>query len=64
MYTNINTGMVLIEIPQYIYQRDIHSLSIPSDALIEAFTIIMRNNVFQFGDTFWIQKTGTAMGAP
>ena len=24
----------------------------------------MRNNVFKFEDTFWYQKTGTAMGTP
>ena len=29
-----------------------------------ALRLLMTNNVFQFGDTFWLQKVGTAMGAP
>ena len=64
MYTNINTSMALIEIAQYIHQRENHFSTIPTDALAEALAIVMKNNVFRFGDTFWIQKTGTAMGTP
>ena len=64
MYTNINTGKALIEIAQHIHQRSNRFNHIPAPALIEALSIIMRNNVFQFGDTFWLQLTGTAMGTP
>ena len=31
---------------------------------MDALRLLMTNNVFQFGDTYWLQKVGTAMGAP
>ena len=31
---------------------------------MDALQLLMTNNVFQFGDTYWLQKVGTAMGAP
>ena len=31
---------------------------------MDALRLLMTNNVFQFGDTFWLQKVGTAMEAP
>ena len=64
MYTNINTGMAIIEIAQYLHQHSRRFATIPADALIEALTIVMRNNVFLFGDTHWHQLQGTAMGTP
>ena len=64
MYTNIRTGMAIIEIAQYLHQHSRRFACIPANALIDALTIVMRNNVFQFGDTFWHQQTGTAMGTP
>jgi hypothetical protein len=32
--------------------------------LLQATELIMQNNIFQFGDTYWQQLTGTAMGTP
>eukprot|EP00956_Cyclotella_meneghiniana_P024221 scaffold48325_cov40-Cyclotella_meneghiniana.AAC.3 len=34
------------------------------EALIEAMNIVFQNNLFKFGDTYWRQKSGTAMGTP
>jgi hypothetical protein len=34
------------------------------EPIIVALDIVMRNNLFQFGDIYWLQKTGTAMGTP
>ena len=31
---------------------------------MDALRLLMNNNVFQFGDTYWLQKVGTAMGVP
>ena len=31
---------------------------------MDAIRLIMTNNVFTFGDTYYPQKVGTAMGAP
>jgi hypothetical protein len=34
----------------------------PVDFIIEALAEIMCSNIFQFGDTFWKQTPGCAMG--
>ena len=64
MYTNIATNKALHEIAVYIHQREDRFSSIPTDALTEALALVMKNNVFQFGNTFWHQLVGTAMGTP
>ena len=64
MYTSIRTDMALIEIAQFVHQREHLFKDTPTDAMLEALSIIMKNNVFQFGDTYWHQLTGTAMGTP
>ena len=64
MYTNIKTSAALREIAQYIHQRSHRWQCIPLEALMQALTLVMRNNIFRFGDTYWLQTSGTAMGTP
>ena len=37
---------------------------IPKKLIIDLLRLIMTNNVFQFGSTWWIQRIDTAMGTP
>ena len=37
---------------------------VEATVLMDALCLVMNNNVFQFGDTYWLQKLGKAMGAP
>jgi hypothetical protein len=61
MYTNIDTDHALLRIATFLR----HHPDCPNaSALIEALEIIMRYNIFQFGNTYWQQLTGTAMGTP
>jgi hypothetical protein len=64
MYTNIDTNHALRSIGQYLHthERHFNNLHIPS--LMEALELVMKNNVFTFGNTHWLQLTGTAMGTP
>jgi hypothetical protein len=64
MYTNIDTSQALHSIGRYLHQNSSKFHDIPIDALMEALQLIMTNNVFSFGDTYWLQLTGTAMGTP
>ena len=34
----------------------------PSDAIISAMRILMKNNIFEFGDMFFLQLLGTTLG--
>ena len=64
MYTNIHSSVAIPALRQYLITNHHLFPSIPIDALISALHLIMDHNVFQFGDTFWRQLSGTAMGAP
>ena len=63
MYTNIKTGPALHHIGKFALENKEH-LTVPPAVLMDALRLLMTNNVFQFGDTFWLQKVGTVMAAP
>ena len=63
MYTNIETDHALCEIEDFLQSSE-HCADLSRGGVLSALKIIMRHNVFQFGDTWWHQLTGTAMGAP
>ena len=66
MYTNIDTGHALDRITSFLKQNTLtYAVDIINiDALITGLRIVMTHNVFCFGDTYWVQLTGTAMGTP
>jgi hypothetical protein len=64
MYTNIPTAKALSFISNHIRETAHEFQDIPAEALIEALVIVMRNNVFTFGDVTYKQVCGTAMGTP
>ena len=63
MYTMIDTDHAIPAINRFL--RDKGGASNQQAASItKLLNIIMRNNIFKFGDTIWLQLTGTAMGTP
>ena len=63
MYTNTKTGPALYHIGQFALNNEEH-LTVPPAVFMDVLHLLMTHNIFQFGDTYWLQKLGTAMGAP
>ena len=64
MYTNIPTVECLNSIEEYLIENFDQFTHVDHDALLAALGIVMHNNIFRFGDTYWVQNNGAAMGAP
>ena len=64
MYTNIPTGACLQSIRDFLEENFAQFTHVNHDALLAALEIVMSNNIFRFGDTWWRQNNGAAMGAP
>mmetsp|Transcript_25192 Transcript_25192/g.40862 ORF Transcript_25192/g.40862 Transcript_25192/m.40862 type:complete len:678 (-) Transcript_25192:58-2091(-) len=64
MYVNINTDACLDELSKYL--RDANTRAkfphYDPDMLLEAIELVMRNNIMTFGDLFFLQLSGVAMG--
>jgi hypothetical protein len=63
MYTNINTNHALEVLEPFLANSPLCT-GCPANAVITALDILMRQNVFKLGDTYWKQNSGTTMGTP
>ncbi len=65
MYTNVDVDHSIQTLHNWF---DTYKNELPPDLspllLLKALEFVMNNNIFSFGDTYWLQKTGTAMGTP
>jgi hypothetical protein len=65
MYKNIdtNTGIRAFKMLFSEY-RNLIPNDLPQELFLNILIIIMENHIFKFGDTYWLQTQGTAMGTP
>jgi hypothetical protein len=63
MYTNIDTPHAMDTFKQWFATfPDEIPQDFPKDLFLLVLELVMKNNIFQFDDTFWLQLHGTAMG--
>ena len=63
MYTNINTDHALFKIALFLRTSPL-ATTVSAKSIIRALEIIILQNYFRFGDTYWLKKTRTNMGTP
>jgi hypothetical protein len=61
MYTNIDTNHTLEVLEPFLSNLPLCTGCL-ANATITALDILMRQNVFKLGDTYWKQNSGTALG--
>jgi hypothetical protein len=66
MYTNIDPteGTEVLKLYLNKYKDKVKDEVTNIELILLLTRLVMNNNVFQFGDTYWLQKIGTAMGTP
>jgi hypothetical protein len=64
MYTNIDTDHALLVISQFLRTHPLCQTIYDIESVNRGLEILMRNNIFKFGNTYWLQLEGTAMGTP
>jgi hypothetical protein len=62
MSTNIDTAHALRVIKTCLSRNPLNSTIHTRNALMEGLELILKHNILQFGDTYWLQSNGTAMG--
>ncbi|UYV77421.1 hypothetical protein LAZ67_15000963, partial [Cordylochernes scorpioides] len=66
LFTNINRTLALKELKEYfeVKRQDCVNKGLEIDEMIEGFRLCLDNIYFRYGDKFYRQKDGTAMGCP
>ena len=67
MYSNIDWDegqrILYLYLSKYVEELPL-DLQFDVDVVMKLMKIVMTNNIFQFGNTSWLQRIGTAMGTP
>jgi hypothetical protein len=65
MYTNIDSSTGLLTF-QNFFEANAANIppNFPVTLFLKILETVMKNNIFSFSDTFWLQLSGTAMGTP
>ena len=65
MYTNIDTQQALTSMKEFIQANsDKIPETFPTPLFLQILEVVVTNNIISFGETFWLQLTGTVMGMP
>jgi hypothetical protein len=65
MYTNIDTTLGLDTMKELLSANSTNiSPTFPTHLFVQVMEVVMRNNIFAYQDTYWLQTSGTAMGTP
>lgn len=65
MYANIDTDHAIEVISWWLHDQDSKGdlpTNFPLQAVLSAMKLIMKNNIFEWGDLYFLQLLGTAMG--
>lgn len=64
MYSNIDAdhGVYAVRKFKQLFGKQIKNFDFPMPFVTTCLKLIMKNNIFKFGDTYWKQITGTVMG--
>ena len=63
MYTNIHMGHTILGIKTWLRSLKYRLQNgFPLEAVIDAMVLVMTNNIFEWGDMYFLQLLGTAMG--
>jgi hypothetical protein len=65
MYTNIDTTTGLATMRDFLnHNKENLPTDFPCTLFLQVLEIVMKNNIFSFAETYWLQLSGTAMGTP